>query len=57
VRSCDTEQPFGTDLAEKIKIRNVPALAFFRNGIHVETVIGVLPEEELRRLLDRWREA
>src|SRR4051794_8395109 len=57
IRSCDTEGPLGTELAERIKIRNVPALAFFRNGIHVETVIGVRPEDELRRLFDRWHDA
>jgi thioredoxin-like negative regulator of GroEL len=57
IRSCDTEAPLGTELAERIKIRNVPALAFFRNGVHVETVVGVRAKDELLRLFQRWRDA
>jgi thioredoxin 1 len=53
-RSHNTDDPSWSEDLARWGVVNVPALAFFRNGKHVETVIGLRPVEELRGVLSRW---
>lgn len=43
--SCDTDVRH--DLAAESSVVNLPALGFFRRGVHVTTRIGLLSESEL----------
>ena len=41
------------DTAFKFQIRGIPALLLFKGGQVVESVVGLVPKEELKRVLDR----
>lgn len=50
----DVDQPFTLDLVRECKVLNVPALAFFSSGKHVETSVGIRELEALRAQLSSW---
>jgi thioredoxin 1 len=39
--------------AMKFQIRGIPAMLVFKNGEVVESVVGLTPKEELKRVLDK----
>jgi len=39
--------------AFKFQIRGIPAMLIFKGGQQVETVVGLVPKEELKKVLDR----
>jgi thioredoxin 1 len=41
------------DTAFKFQIRGIPALLLFKGGRVVESVVGLVPKEELKRVLDK----
>jgi len=41
------------DLGERFRIRSIPTLAFFRNGLEVSRVSGARPAAEIQALLSR----
>jgi len=43
------------ELANKYAIRSIPTLLLLREGNVVERLVGVRPQEELTRLLDKHR--
>lgn len=40
------------DLATRYKIRGIPTLMFFKNGVMVDQIIGAVPKTQLRAKLD-----
>jgi thioredoxin-like negative regulator of GroEL len=41
------------DLAKALKVLNVPALIFYKNGSHIETVIGLCSKERVEAKLNQ----
>jgi thioredoxin 1 len=41
------------DTAFKFQIRGIPALLLFKGGQVVESVVGLAPKEELKKVLDK----
>jgi thioredoxin 1 len=41
------------DTAVKFQIRGIPALLLFKGGQVVESVVGLAPKEELKKVIDR----
>ena len=41
------------DLANRFGIRSIPTLVLFKHGKVVDQVIGAVPKEQIRQLLDR----
>ena len=41
------------DLASRFGIRSIPTLVLFKHGKVVDQVIGAVPKEQIRQLLDR----
>ena len=41
------------ELADKYRVRNIPALYFIKDAVMVDKVIGLASESELREKLDR----
>ena len=39
--------------AMKYQIRGIPAMLVFKNGQVVESVVGLVPKEELKKVLDK----
>src|SRR5471032_933011 len=39
--------------AAKFQIRGIPAMLVFKNGQVVESVVGLVPKEELKKVLDK----
>ena len=40
------------ELAQKYGISAIPTLIFFKNGVEFERKVGVVPEADLRKILD-----
>ena len=51
VAKLDVDSNQGT--AMKYNIRSIPAVLFFKDGKHVDTVVGLQPKQEANRQLDR----
>ncbi len=45
----DTNQ----DTAGRFNVRSIPSILFFKNGQHVDTVVGVVPKAHLVEKIDR----
>ena len=41
------------DVAVKYNIRGIPALLLFKSGQVVESVVGLVPKDDLKRVIDR----
>ncbi len=39
--------------ASKFQIRGIPAVLLFKDGLVVETVIGLVPKEDFKRAIDK----
>jgi len=43
-------------LTKELKVKNVPGLAYYKNGQHIETTIGLRPQEQIEvTLKTRWQ--
>ena len=42
------------DTSFKYQIRGIPALLLFKGGQVVESIVGLVPKEELKRVLDKY---
>ena len=40
------------DLAQKFGIASIPTLIFFKDGVEFERKVGLVPESEIRKVLD-----
>jgi len=45
--SVDTDQEEMWDLVKKLKVLNLPALVYYKNGEHIETTIGLSTKEQI----------
>jgi thioredoxin len=43
-------------LAARFGVRAIPALMFFKDGAHVETLVGAVPKAEIVKRLDALRD-
>ena len=41
------------DTAARFNVRSIPSLLFFRNGQHVDTVVGVVPKAHLVEMIEQ----
>jgi len=41
------------DTALKFQIRGIPALLLFKGGQIVESIVGLVPKEDLRKAIDK----
>ena len=42
------------ELASKLKIRSIPTIMIFKNGVKMDTVIGAVPKTTLAKTLDKY---
>ena len=54
IGSIDADDPENYDKCKELRILNLPAIAAFVNGQHVETVIGLLSKESLHTKVQKW---
>jgi thioredoxin-like negative regulator of GroEL len=47
IGSIDTGQQEMWELIRELKVKNLPALASYKNGQHIETTIGLCPKEQI----------
>jgi len=52
--SVDTDHFGNWQRCRALGILNLPAIAFFANGKHIETLIGIRPKEELSNKIQEW---
>jgi len=52
--SVDADNQENWQLCRELGVVNLPALAFFANGKHLETVIGMRPKENLSQKMEKW---
>jgi thioredoxin 1 len=41
------------DTALKFQIRGIPALLLFKDGLIVESIVGLVPKEDLKKAIDK----
>lgn len=49
--AIDTDQQEMWGVIKELKVLNLPALAYYKNGQHIETVIGMRPKEQIEAKL------
>lgn len=54
VGSIDTDDQENWERCKELRIVNLPAIAVFVNGRHVETIIGLLAKESLNSKVQKW---
>lgn len=54
IGSIDTDDQENLERCKELRILNLPAIATFVNGQHVETVIGLLSQESLNTKVEKW---
>ena len=54
VGSIDTDDQENWERCKELRILNLPAVAIFVNGRHLETVIGLLSRESLNSKVQKW---
>lgn len=47
IGSIDTDRQEMWELTKELKVMNLPALAYYKNGHHIETAIGLRPKEQI----------
>ncbi len=41
------------DTAVSFKVRSIPSILFFKNGKHIDTVVGVVPKEHIVETIEQ----
>lgn len=54
IGSVDTDDQENRERCKELRIPNLPAMAAFVSGQHLETVIGLLSKEYLSAKVEKW---
>ena len=54
IGSIDTDDQENREKCKELRILNLPAIAAFVNGQHVETVVGLVSKESLNSKVEEW---
>ncbi|MDP1696045.1 MAG: thioredoxin [archaeon] len=41
-----------SDLAQRFEVMSIPALLFFKDGEHIDSTMGAMPKEELKKRIN-----